>query len=145
MRISEVTKRSGISATALRYYESIGLVTPHRSNNGYRDYNSDVLSRLDLIEASKELGLPLADISKHLQSLEADSCTDVRERLRPLLAERVRQIDEKRARLDKLRARLNQAEHGLAACPDRDNRCSTECIFRARNSAIPVASHVLKN
>ncbi|MBS3178790.1 MerR family DNA-binding transcriptional regulator [Pseudoclavibacter sp. Marseille-Q4354] len=34
MRISEVSKRSGISATALRYYESIGLVTPHRSSNG---------------------------------------------------------------------------------------------------------------
>lgn len=134
MRISEVTKHSGVTTTALRYYESIGLIKPRRASNGYRDYDSDVLSRLDLIEASKELGLPLADIGRHLHSLEADSCTDVRDHLRPLLAERVRQIDEKRARLDVLRARLDHADYGLANCPDRDAHCSTECVFRARET-----------
>ena len=130
MRISEVSRRSGISATALRYYESIGLVTPHRSSNGYRDYDAATLHRLDLIEANKELGLPLADISRHLASLEVDSCTDVREQLRPLLAERVRQIDEKRAHLDELRARIDAADRNLGQCPDRDERCSTECLRR---------------
>lgn len=130
MRISEVSRRSGISATALRYYESIGLVLPRRSSNGYRDYDAATLHRLDLIEASKELGLPLADISRRLASLEVDSCTDVREQLRQLLAERVRQIDEKRPRLDELRARIDAADRNLGQCPDRDERCSTECIRR---------------
>lgn len=131
MRISEVSRRSGISATALRYYESIGLIRPGRAGNGYREYDATTLQRLDLIEASKELGLPLTDIRSHLDSLDVDSCTAVRERLRPLLAERVRQIDEKRARLDALRARLDIADRGLEQCEDRDERCSTECIFRA--------------
>lgn len=131
MRISEVSRRSGVSATALRYYDSIGLIRPGRSGNGYREYDATTLQRLDLIEASKELGLPLTDIRSHLDSLEVDSCTDVRERLRPLLAERVRQIDEKRARLDALRTRLDVADRGLERCADRDERCSTECIFRA--------------
>ncbi len=130
MRISEVSKRSGVSATALRYYESIGLITPRRSSNGYRVFDVDVLARLDLIEASKELGLPLEDIGQHLRMLDTASCTDVRDGLLPILAERVRQLDEKRARLDALRARLGRADHNLAACPDRDERCSTECIFR---------------
>ncbi|MBD8534632.1 MerR family transcriptional regulator [Plantibacter sp. CFBP 13570] len=129
MRISEVSKRTGVAPTALRYYESIGLIAPGRTRNGYRDYDPAVLGRLDLIEASKELGLPLADIGRHLRSLEDDSCTDVRDQLRPLLAERVRQIDEKRARLDELRARLDQADMGLANCPDRAEHCSTECVF----------------
>ncbi|MCJ1709371.1 MULTISPECIES: MerR family transcriptional regulator [Microbacteriaceae] len=132
MRISDVSKRSGVSATALRYYESIGLITPGRSSNGYRDYDADVLARLDLIESSKELGLPLEDIGRHLRALETTSCTDVRDALRPLLAERVRQLDEKRARLDELRSRLDRADHDLAECPDRDELCSTECIFRSR-------------
>lgn len=132
MQISDVSKRSGVSATALRYYESIGLITPGRGSNGYRDYDADVLARLDLIESSKELGLPLEDIGRHLRALETTSCTDVRDSLRPLLAERVRQLDAKRARLDELRSRLDHADHDLAACPDRDERCSTECIFRAR-------------
>ncbi|KQQ51363.1 MerR family transcriptional regulator [Plantibacter sp. Leaf314] len=127
MRISEVSKRTGVAPTALRYYESIGLIAPGRTLSGYRDYDTAVLGRLDLVEASKELGLPFADIGRHLRSLEDDSCTDVRDQLRPLLAERVRQIDEKRARLD-------QADHGLAACPDRDDHCSTECVFRTRTT-----------
>jgi len=135
VRISDVSKRSGISTTALRYYESIGLITPGRSGNGYRDYDADVLARLDLIESSKELGLPLEDIGRHLRALETTSCTDVRDALRPLLAERVRQLDAKRARLDELRSRLDWADHDLAACPDRDERCSTECIFRDRRQA----------
>ena len=134
MRISEVSRHSGLSTTALRYYESIGLIAPGRSSNGYRDYGGDVLSRLDIIEASRELGLPLADIAKHLRSVETEPCTDVRDHLRPLLAERMRQIDEKRARLDVLRARLDQADHGLASCPDSADHCSTECIFRARRT-----------
>lgn len=130
MRISEVSKRSGISATALRYYESIGLLAPARALNGYRDYSPDVLNRLDLIEASKELGLPLDQIGAHLSTMESTSCTDVREALRPLLAEQVRQIEEKQARLDRLRSRLARAEYDLAECPDRSERCSTECVFR---------------
>lgn len=132
MRISEVTIRSGISMTALRYYESIGLVTPRRTSNGYRDYDADVLSRLDLIEASKELGLPLADIGRHLQSLEADSCTDVRDQLQPLLVEQTLQLDQKLTRLGELRTRLGRAEHDLVNCPDRTGHCSTECILQAR-------------
>lgn len=123
-----------MSATALRYYESIGLITSGRSSNGYRDYDADVLARLDLIESSKELGLPLEDVGRHLRALETTSCTDVRDALRPLLAERVRQLEEKRVRLDELRARLDRADHDLAACPDRDERCSTECIFKARET-----------
>ena len=130
MRISEVSKRSGISATALRYYESIGLLAPARALNGYRDYSPDVLNRLDLIEASKELGSPLDQIGSHLSAMESTSCTDVREELRPLSAEQVRQIQEKQARLDRLRSRLARAEHDLDDCPDRSERCSTECVFR---------------
>jgi len=43
MRISEVSKRSGVAPTALRYYESIGLIAPGRTRNGYRDYDAAVL------------------------------------------------------------------------------------------------------
>jgi len=129
MRISEVSRISGVPATALRYYESLGLITAGRSANGYREYAVDVLARLDLIEASTELGLPLADVGRHLRALETTSCTDVRDGLRPILAERLRQLDKKRARLDALRRRLGRAEHDLGACPDRDDRCSTGCMF----------------
>lgn len=131
MRISEVSRRSGVPATALRYYETIGLITARRTSNGYRAYDEDILGRLDLIEASKELGLPLETIAQHLQVLQTQSCTDVRDRLLPLLQEQLRKIDDKRARLERLSNRLRAAEAGLAACPDSDDRCSTECALGA--------------
>lgn len=129
MRIAELSRRSGVPATALRYYESIGLITARRASNGYREYDEDVLGRLDLIEASKELGLPLDEIARHLDVLQSHSCTEVRDSLRPLLVEQLRQIDDKRARLERLSQRLRAAETGLANCPDRDSLCSSECAL----------------
>lgn len=137
MRISEVSRRSGVPATALRYYETIGLITARRTSNGYRDYDEDVLGRLDLIEASKELGLPLEVVAEHLQVLQSKSCTEVRDTLRPLLSEQLRKIDEKRAHLEKLSARLRAAEAGLAACPDSDDRCSSKCALGVATSGKP--------
>jgi len=132
VRISEVSRRSGIPATALRYYESIGLISARRTSNGYRQYDHDVLARLDLIEASKELDLPLDDIAAHLNTMQTSSCTDVRDNLQPLLAERLHQLDQKLARLKQLRQRLATADNALAACPDRSETCSTECVFAHR-------------
>lgn len=129
MRISEVSRRSGVPATALRYYETIGLIAARRASNGYRDYDEGVLARLDLIDASKELGLPLEEIGRHLDVLQTRSCTDVRDAMRPLLAEQLRQIEEKRARLERLSRRLRAADAALADCPDRDERCSSECAL----------------
>lgn len=129
MRIAELSRRSGVPATALRYYESIGLITAQRASNGYREYDEDVLGRLDLIEASKELGLPLDEIARHLDVLESHSCTEVRDSLRPLLVEQLRRIDDKLAHLERLSRRLRAAEAGLASCPDRDELCSSECAL----------------
>lgn len=130
VRISEISRRSGVPATTLRYYEAVGLITVRRAGNGYRDYDQDVLGRLDLIEASKELGLPLEEIARHLDTLQTRSCTEVRDSLRPLLARQLREIEEKRARLDRLSQRLRAADSGLAECPDRAEPCSSECALR---------------
>ncbi|KQS64299.1 MerR family transcriptional regulator [Modestobacter sp. Leaf380] len=132
MRISEVARRSGVPATALRYYETLGLITAARAGNGYRDFDEDVLTRLDLIEASKELGLPLQTIAGHLDTLQTRSCTQVRDDLRPLLADQLRQIQAKRDRLERLAERLAAADKGLADCPDSQKHCSSECALGAR-------------
>lgn len=129
MRIAEVSRRSGVPATTLRYYETIGLLTVRRGLNGYRDYDPDVLTRLDLIEASKELGLSLDEVAGHLGVMGEGSCTQVRYHLQPLLSQQVRQIEAKLAALEQLRLRLSAAERGLAACPDRNESCATECIL----------------
>lgn len=46
MKIKEVEKQLSISSHALRYYEKMHLIHPHRDENGYRDYNMQDIDRL---------------------------------------------------------------------------------------------------
>lgn len=63
LRIGQLAKRSGLAATALRYYEKAGLLPePHRTPAGYRAYDIDTLPRLAFIRAAQTVGLTLAEI-----------------------------------------------------------------------------------
>ena len=46
MNIGDVADRAGLPAKTIRYYEDIGLVTPARSANGYRDFSEQDLHKL---------------------------------------------------------------------------------------------------
>lgn len=99
MRISELAATSGVPATTLRYYESVGLVTAKRGTNGYRDYDDDALAQLSFIEAAKQLGMSLPEIVELLTVIEGESCTQVREVLHPKLRQRLLEVDKRLANL----------------------------------------------
>ncbi|HEX3664777.1 MAG TPA: MerR family transcriptional regulator [Rhizomicrobium sp.] len=63
---AEVTRRLGVSAKALRLYETRGLVKPLRTETGWRTYGAPEITRLHHILALKDLGLPLAQIEQLL-------------------------------------------------------------------------------
>ena len=56
LTISEVAKRAGIRASAIRYYESIQLLPPPRRSAGRRRYNPDVLRRISFIQVAQAAG-----------------------------------------------------------------------------------------
>lgn len=60
--ISEVTQRTGIRPSALRYYEEIGLVKSTRRLGGRRQYDEGVLQRLALIQTGQQAGFTLAEL-----------------------------------------------------------------------------------
>jgi MerR family redox-sensitive transcriptional activator SoxR len=60
--IGEVAKASGIAASAIRYYEAIGLLPPATRVNGRRLYNSQMIQRLYLIQFCQRAGFALAEI-----------------------------------------------------------------------------------
>jgi MerR family copper efflux transcriptional regulator len=98
MRIGELTQRSGVPSTALRYYEQAGLLpTPRRTPAGYRVYDADALPRLKFIRAAQAVGLSLADIRQILQ-IRDDGTAPCRhvvalvERRRAEVADRIRQL-----------------------------------------------------
>lgn len=69
LTIGQVAKRSGLSTSALRFYETKGLITSARNAGGQRRYPRDVLRRVAVIKTAQKLGIPLADIAKTLSSL----------------------------------------------------------------------------
>ena len=58
LRIGDVARESGVSVKALRYYETLGLVSPSgRTEAGYRLYSDDSLDRLRFVHQAQALGL----------------------------------------------------------------------------------------
>ena len=66
MRINEVVKLTGVSARTLQYYDEIGLLTPEKLNNGYRDYSDENLDKLQKILFYRFLKFKLNDIKELL-------------------------------------------------------------------------------
>jgi len=67
MQIQELAHRTGISAKAIRYYESIDLLpSPKRRPNGYREYGEADLDRVKLVAGARNLDFSLGDIEEIL-------------------------------------------------------------------------------
>jgi MerR family redox-sensitive transcriptional activator SoxR len=69
LTVSEVSRRSGFAASALRFYEDQGLIAARRSSGGQRRYERNVLRRLAFIRAAVNIGLTLAEIRDELGTL----------------------------------------------------------------------------
>lgn len=71
LTITEVARRSGLRASAIRYYESIQLLPPPQRVSGHRRYDQSVLERLAFIQKAQKLGFSLNEI-QHLFMNQAD-------------------------------------------------------------------------
>lgn len=110
-KIGDFSKLSKVSVKALRYYDEIGLLKPARVDpfTDYRYYSADQLPRLNRILALKDLGLSLEQIARLLD--DELSPAQIRGMLRMKQAEIQQQVEEERARLARVEARLKQIEH----------------------------------
>ena len=73
LAIGEVSERSGLAVSAIRFYEDRGLITSDRTAGGQRRFRRDVLRRLAFIQAAQRVGLTLDDIGAAMAGLPADS------------------------------------------------------------------------
>ena len=64
LTISEVSRRSGVAASALRFYEDRGLITSQRAGSGHRRYDRSVLRRVAFIVFAQRVGLTLEEIGR---------------------------------------------------------------------------------
>jgi MerR family redox-sensitive transcriptional activator SoxR len=108
LTIGQVSARSGIAASALRYYEQQGLLSARRTSGGARRYPRTVLRRLAFVRAAQNVGLSLAEIRAAL-----DTLPDGRP---PTARDWARLSRGWRDRLDEQIAALTQLRDGLVSC-----------------------------
>jgi MerR family redox-sensitive transcriptional activator SoxR len=72
LSVGEVARRSGVSVTALHFYESRGLIRSTRSAGNQRRFPRDVLRRIAVIRVGQRVGIPLAVIAEALATLPTD-------------------------------------------------------------------------
>ncbi|GAB3301073.1 redox-sensitive transcriptional activator SoxR [Epidermidibacterium keratini] len=72
LTIGDVIRRTGVSASALHFYERKGLICSARTSTNHRLYERHVLRRVSLILVAKRLGISLADVGEIFQALPTD-------------------------------------------------------------------------
>jgi MerR family redox-sensitive transcriptional activator SoxR len=105
LSIGELSARSGVSASALRFYERQGLISPQRTEGNQRRYESVTLRRVALVQAGKAAGVPLERIRVALDTLPRGRTPTKRDWER-LSRSWARELDERIETLQAIRGRL---------------------------------------
>ena len=105
LSIGELSARSGVSASALRFYERQGLISPQRTEGNQRRYERVTLRRVALVQAGKAAGVPLERIRVALDTLPRGRTPTKRDWER-LSRSWARELDERIETLQAIRGRL---------------------------------------
>ena len=107
LTIGAVARRSGVAASALRFYEERGLITSERAGSGHRRYARPVLRRVAFIVFAQRIGLSLDEIGTELAKLPPNRAPTRRDWSR-LSRTWTGRIDERIAELERLKAGLTE-------------------------------------
>ena len=107
MTITEVARRSGVAASALRYYEERGLISSTRAGSGHRRFPRSVLRRVAFIVFAQQVGLTLEEIGAELAKLPPDRVPNRRDWSRLSRGWSAR-IDARIAELERLKLGLTE-------------------------------------
>lgn len=105
LTIGEVSRRSGVASSALRFYEDRGLIVSDRTGSGHRRYHRSVLRRIAFIVFAQRIGLSLDEIGSELGKLPADR-TPSPDDWERLSGEWLMRVDQRLAELQRLRQGL---------------------------------------
>lgn len=106
LTIGDVARRTGLSVSAIRFYEEKGLVEPIRTSGNQRRFLRSDIRRLSFILIAQQLGLPLAEIEEQLKKLPHGRTPNARDwqrisaSIRGELDRRIAELERTRDRLD---------------------------------------------
>lgn len=128
LTIGQVSKRTGISAKTIRYYEEVGLLPrPVRQQNHYRSYSQADVNRLLLLRRIKLLGTPLSEAKSLLTSATDARCVDAQESLMRLVDDRLAALDQQISELLALRTDITEYRRQLALCHPDERIAFSDC------------------
>lgn len=107
LTISEISRRSGVPASALRFYEERRLIKSERAGSGHRRYPRAALRRIAFIVFAQRMGLTLEEIGAELAKLPENRVPE-RSDWAKISGNWTKRIDERIAELERLRAGLTQ-------------------------------------
>ena len=139
LTISEVAQQVGPRASAIRYYEKIGLLPPAQRMSGQRRYDTTAIYRLAIIQWARQLGFTLDEIRRLFFGFR--KVTRASERWRTLSRKKLAELDGLMDRIKTVRRLLNKMM--------QDCRCDTleQCgkgIFRSGCADVALKSLSLK-
>ncbi|QAY74204.1 redox-sensitive transcriptional activator SoxR [Agromyces protaetiae] len=108
LTIGEMSRRTGVAASALRFYEDLGLIASVRTGGNQRRYPRHMLRRVSLIAVAKRLGVPLADVQASFAHVPLDGT--------PSHADWQRASRDWKRRLEERRRGIEQLERELTGC-----------------------------
>lgn len=126
MKISELSKQTGVTKDAIRHYVSIGLLAAERdNNNGYHIFGSEAVSRLTFIVTAKKLGFHLDDIQQIFSDADGANspCPRVRDVMRHRIAETRKTLKEMTELCDRMEASMAIWENMPDSVPDGHSVC----------------------
>lgn len=107
LTIGEISRRSGVASSALRFYEERGLISSERAGSGHRRYPRAVLRRIAFIVFAQRVGLTLEEIGIELRKLPENRAPGRRDWSR-LSRRWSSRIDERIAELERLKVGLTE-------------------------------------
>jgi MerR family redox-sensitive transcriptional activator SoxR len=108
LSIGEVSQRSGVAASALRFYEERGMITAERAGSSRRHYPRSVLRRIAFIVFAQRVGLSLEEIGSELAKLPPDRA--------PTRKDWARLSSSWTSRIEQRIAELERLKLGLTGC-----------------------------
>lgn len=120
MSIGEAARRADVRPSALRYYESVGLLPAPRRVGGQRRYDVQTVSTVRFIRIAQATGFSLDEVKTLLGAGDAGAESPYAERLRRLAAGKLREVDALITRATMMKTIL---EAGLACTCIRPEDC----------------------
>ena len=108
LSIGDVSRRTGVTVSALHFYERRGLIASRRNGANQRRYPRHMLRRISLLIVAKRLGIPLGDVGQVFAALPLD---------RAPTHEEWQQVSRTwKRRLEERRRAIERLEHELTGC-----------------------------